>query len=96
MQFVSYLSSIPLKLISLAVSVPIAALGTCYDVLFKKLPDEPHKILITGASSGICKEVALQYAKPVVLFDSYNSLGKYALLGCKKCEASKRSCRCYS
>ncbi|KAK8827169.1 short-chain dehydrogenase/reductase family protein [Blastocystis sp. ATCC 50177/Nand II] len=64
MQFVSYLSSIPLKVVSLAVSVPIAVLGTCYDALFKKLPDEPHKILITGASSGICKEVALQYAKP--------------------------------
>lgn len=80
MQFVSYLSSIPLKVVSLAVSVPIAVLGTCYDALFKKLPDEPHKILITGASSGICKEVALQYAKPVAHFAFFYPQGNSLFL----------------
>ena len=65
MEFASYLISIPLKLISLIVSIPFAVFGSIFDLLFKKSPDEPHTILITGASSGICKEVALQYAKPV-------------------------------
>ncbi len=65
MEFASYLISIPLKLISLIVSIPFAVFGSIFDLLFKKYPDEPHTILITGASSGICKEVALQYAKPV-------------------------------
>ena len=65
MEFASYLISIPLKLISLIVSIPFAVFGSIFDLLFKKCPDEPHTILITGASSGICKEVALQYAKPV-------------------------------
>ena len=65
MEFASYLISIPLKLISLIVSIPFAVFGSILDLLFKKYPDEPHTILITGASSGICKEVALQYAKPV-------------------------------
>ena len=65
MEFASYLISIPLKLISLIVSIPFAVFGSMFDLLFKKYPDEPHTILITGASSGICKEVALQYAKPV-------------------------------
>ena len=65
MEFASYLISIPLKLISLLVSIPFAVFGSIFDLLFKKYPDEPHTILITGASSGICKEVALQYAKPV-------------------------------
>ena len=65
MEFASYLISIPLKLISLIVSIPCAVFGSIFDLLFKKYPDEPHTILITGASSGICKEVALQYAKPV-------------------------------
>ena len=65
MEFASYLISIPLNLISLIVSIPFAVFGSIFDLLFKKYPDEPHTILITGASSGICKEVALQYAKPV-------------------------------
>ena len=65
MEFASDLISIPLKLISLIVSIPFAVFGSIFDLLFKKYPDEPHTILITGASSGICKEVALQYAKPV-------------------------------
>ena len=65
MEFASYLISIPLRLISLIVSIPFAVFGSIFDLLFKKYPDEPHTILITGASSGICKEVALQYAKPV-------------------------------
>ena len=65
MEFASYVISIPLKLISLIVSIPFAVFGSIFDLLFKKYPDEPHTILITGASSGICKEVALQYAKPV-------------------------------
>ena len=60
MEFASYLISIPLKLISLIVSIPFAVFGSIFDLLFKKYPDEPHTILITGASSGICKEVALQ------------------------------------
>lgn len=65
MDSLSYIISIPLRLISLVVSIPIVFCGKLYDLVFKKYPDEPHTILITGANSGICKEVAIQYAKPV-------------------------------
>ena len=65
MDTLSYAVSIPLRLISLAASIPIVTCGKLYDLVFKKYPEEPHSILITGANSGICKEAAIQYAKPV-------------------------------
>ena len=65
MDAISYVISVPLRLISLVISLPLVIGGKLYDLLFKKKPEEPHTILITGASSGICKEVAIQYAKPV-------------------------------
>lgn len=65
MDSLSYAVSIPLRLISLIISIPIVVCGKLYDLVFKKYPEEPHSILITGANSGICKEVAIQYAKPV-------------------------------
>ena len=66
MQTISYALSLPLRLTGIVLSVPIVIAGTCVDWVTKKYPAEPHNILIVGASSGIGKEVALQYAKPVV------------------------------
>ena len=43
MEFASYLISIPLKLISLIVSIPFAVFGSIFDLLFKKYPDEPTR-----------------------------------------------------
>ena len=62
----SYLLSIPLRIIGLILSVPIVLVGKLYDLLFKCNVEPPKVILITGANSGICKEVALQYAAPVL------------------------------
>lgn len=65
--FISFILSLVIRFVSIIISIPLGLCGKLYDLLFKKLPDEPHRILITGASSGICKEVALQYAKPVMI-----------------------------
>ena len=65
MQTLSYVLSLPLRCLGIGLSIPVVIAGKGYDLLFKKNPPEPHNILIVGASSGIGKEVALQYAKPV-------------------------------
>lgn len=65
--FISFVLSLVIRFVSIIISVPLGLCGKLYDLVFKKLPDEPHRILITGASSGICKEVALQYAKIVII-----------------------------
>lgn len=65
METLSSIISIPIRIISTVLSLPIILIGMLYDLIFKKLPEEPHTILVTGASSGICREVAIQYAKPV-------------------------------
>ena len=65
MDILSYFLSIPLRIIGLALSVQIVLIGKLYDLLFKRNVDNPKVILITGANSGICKEVTLQYAAPV-------------------------------
>lgn len=62
---ISFLFSVVIRLVSVIISIPIGIIGKLCDLVWKKLPEEPHTILITGASSGICKEIALQYAKPV-------------------------------
>ena len=67
LDLLSYLLAVVIRLIITTLSVPIGILGKLYDLLFKKLPNEPHTILITGANSGICKEIALLYAKPVIV-----------------------------
>ena len=72
MDSLSFVFSIPLRLVALIISIPIVLIGKLYDLCFKKNPDEPHSILITGASSGICKEVAIQYAKPVLFLNFDN------------------------
>ena len=69
METLSSFIAIPLRIVATVLSLPILIIGTLYDTFFKKLPDEPHHILITGASSGICREVAIQYAKPVLVID---------------------------
>lgn len=73
MDAISYVFSVPLRLISLILSLPLVLFGKLYDLMFKKKPEEPHTILITGASSGICKEVAIQYAKPIRLPEETDS-----------------------
>lgn len=65
MDILSFAISLPLRVIGLLLSIPIVLVGKVYDFLFKKKPEKPTTILITGANSGICKEVALQYAAPV-------------------------------
>ena len=65
MDTLSFVLSIPLRMIGLILSVPIVLIGKLYDFLFKRNVEQPRTILITGANSGICKEVALQYAAPV-------------------------------
>ena len=67
LDLLSYLLAVIVRLVITALSIPIGILGKIYDLLFKKLPNEPHTILITGANSGICKEIALLYAKPVIV-----------------------------
>lgn len=65
MQTLSYALSLPLRCLGIGLSIPVVIAGKGYDLLFKKSPPEPHSILVVGGSSGIGKEVALQYAKPV-------------------------------
>lgn len=76
MQTVSYFLSLPLRLTGIALSVPIVVAGKCIDMVTKKYPAEPHNILVVGASSGIGKEVALQYAKPVACSLGVQCIGK--------------------
>lgn len=73
METLSSIISIPIRIISTVLSLPIILIGMLYDLIFKTLPEEPHTILVTGASSGICREVAIQYAKPVIamLFNQF-------------------------
>ena len=61
----SFIVASILRVVATIIAIPIGIIGKLLDLCFKKVPEEPHTILITGASSGICKEIALQYAKPV-------------------------------
>ena len=76
MQTISYYLSLPLRLAGIALSVPIVVTGKCIDLVTKTYPAEPHNILVVGASSGIGKEVALQYAKPVACSLGVRCIGK--------------------
>ena len=57
----------------------IVCIGYVYDYFACMKVPVPHRILITGASSGIGKATAVEYALPVNNVQSFPYVGKYPI-----------------
>ena len=63
----------------------IACIGYVYDYFACKKVPVPHKIVVTGASSGMGACCAISYAENVLIRSDLSFVGSYSCFDRKKC-----------